>query len=85
MAVVKKVARWKTRHASKLALHHHVLPQQREAHGGRAPICIDICFAASLRNVQSWRANGARRRGSATRQVRVRGWITKHCHIDAVS
>jgi len=85
MALVKKVARWKTRHASKLALRHHVLPQKREAHCDRAPIWIDICFAASLRDVQSWRANGARRRGSAIRQVRVRGWITKHCHIDAVS
>ena len=42
MALVKKVARWRPRRASKLAPRHHTLPQKWEAHGGRAPMWIDI-------------------------------------------
>ena len=44
-----------------------------------------FCFAAPLRDTQGWKSSGARRRGFATRLVTARGWITNHCHSEAVS
>ena len=42
-------------------------------------------FASPLRDVQDWKSNGARRHGSASRQVTARGWRTSRYHGDAVS
>jgi len=50
MAQVKKVARWKTQRASKLAPRCHVFPQRREVHGGKAQIWRDILVVERAEN-----------------------------------
>ena len=57
MVPVKKNVHWKTRRASKLAPCHNALPQKRKAHGGRAPIWIEI-FGAR----RHWETSKVRRR-----------------------
>jgi len=52
---------------------------------GAANMDRQLCFAAPLRDTQGWKSSGARRRGFATRLVTAKGWITNHCHSDAVS
>jgi len=59
----KIVARWKTRRASTLAAHRSAPPHRQEAHGGRVPIWTSLFVSERrLRDILSFKSNGARRR-----------------------
>ena len=56
MAPVKKVVRWKSQRAFKMAPRRHAFPQKREAQ----PIWRHFGFASPLADIQGWKSNGSR-------------------------